>query len=174
MKKYKIQTRLSIHSLDQLIKTLEIKKKSYPIVALRIADRLVDIMLDNAYPDTYIVRARLRENGKSVVASMRNDKPKWTYHEFGTGIIGSQFPHVAEALQKAGWKYDVNNHGESGWWYPTTDSDPNPYKWTDSTGQLHGWTRGLVAERAFWDAMERAKECFYEVATEELEREANK
>ena len=34
----------------------------------------------------------------------------------------------------------------------------NPYKWKDETGQLRAWTRGLVAERAFYEALQRVEE----------------
>ena len=37
------------------------------------------------------------------------------YVEFGTGIIGSENPHPDTSL--GDWKYDINNHGEAGWFY---------------------------------------------------------
>lgn len=169
----KFETRLSLASLDEMIKRLEIKKKSYPKVALRIADRLADIMMDcDLQSGTYKEPTRLEEN--TAIASIKNDEKKAQFQEFGTGIIGSQFPHVAEELQRMGWKYDVNGHGEKGWWYPTTENDPNPHKWTDESGQLRAWTKGLPAGRYFYNALKRAEEMFSEVAIEELEREAGK
>lgn len=66
------------------------------------------------------------------------------YFEYGTGIRGLGSPHPKAA--SAGWIYDVNQHGESGWWYPTVASDPNPYKWTDSSGQLRAWTKGKISK----------------------------
>jgi len=163
---------LSTASLGDWIKDLEIKKKNYPKIALRIVDRLADIMMDcDLQSGTYKVPARLRESGMVAQASIRNDTQEATYKEYGTGIIGSQFPHVAEELQRMGWKYDVNAHGEKGWWYPTTQDDPNPYKWTDPDGNLRAWTKGLPASRQFYDALKRAEEMFSEVAREELSRE---
>lgn len=35
--------------------------------------------------------------------------------EFGTGIVGIENPHPETGL--ANWKYDVNDHGDAGWWY---------------------------------------------------------
>lgn len=35
------------------------------------------------------------------------------YVEFGTGVTGKGSPHPAPN----GWKYDINDHGEAGWWY---------------------------------------------------------
>lgn len=48
--------------------------------------------------------------------------------EFGTGIIGAQNPHPDVAI--LGWRYDVNNHGDLGWWYIGRD------------GKAH-WTKGM-------------------------------
>lgn len=35
--------------------------------------------------------------------------------EFGTGIVGEHSPHPNTSI--VGWKYDVNEHGEKGWFY---------------------------------------------------------
>lgn len=50
-----------------------------------------------------------------------------SFVEFGTGVIGFENPHPETGL--ANWKYDVNNHGESGWWY-------------FNDGEWH-WTKGM-------------------------------
>ena len=48
--------------------------------------------------------------------------------EFGTGVEGAGAPHpIAAAL---GWRYDVNGHGELGWWY------------YDAQGNSR-WTKGM-------------------------------
>src|SRR5690554_2123449 len=61
------------------------------------------------------------------------------YVEFGTGIVGTGMseekkgkPHPKAS--ESGWNYDVNEHGESGWTYPTSADDPNPNKWQDEDG----------------------------------------
>lgn len=55
------------------------------------------------------------------------DCPWAKYVEFGTGITGSHNPHQNASV--SGWKYDVNEHGESGWFY---------YR----DGEWH-WTKGM-------------------------------
>lgn len=45
--------------------------------------------------------------------------------EFGTGVVGKENPHP----EANGWKYDINEHGESGWFY---------FK-----GGAWHWTRGM-------------------------------
>lgn len=49
------------------------------------------------------------------------------YVEFGTGIVGKTSPHPKPQI--VNWKYDVNDHGELGWFY---------YK----DGKWH-WTKGM-------------------------------
>ena len=49
------------------------------------------------------------------------------FTEFGTGIVGMENPHPDISI--ANWKYDVNEHGENGWFY---------FK----DGEWH-WTQGL-------------------------------
>jgi len=63
------------------------------------------------------------------------------YVEFGTGIAGKQKPHPDISI--VGWAYDVNSHGEPGWWYPTTETDHNPYKRKGKDGKVYAWTKGM-------------------------------
>lgn len=71
--------------------------------------------------------------------------------EFGTGVVGLSHQHP-EAY-KAGWGYDDYGHGEKGWWYPTDEQDPNPYKKVDSEGQLRAWTKGMPSRPFMYDTM---------------------
>lgn len=64
--------------------------------------------------------------------------------EFGTGIVGAGSPHPDTSFEDVYWDYDINGHGEKGWWYPTTASDPNPVKKFDAKkNQWFGFTRGM-------------------------------
>lgn len=76
------------------------------------------------------------------------------FFEYGTGVMGASSPHPDPFTP---WEYDVNGHGESGWWYPTDDTDPNPYKWTDDSGQLRAWTRGKISRPFVYDTFEWGK-----------------
>lgn len=45
------------------------------------------------------------------------------YIEFGTGYVGENNPYPDEIiLNKAGWDYDVNEHGHKGWVYRRKDN----------------------------------------------------
>lgn len=158
------ERRLSLASLNEWAKDLEIRKKQYPKIALRIADRLANEMLkevstEKGYRETYKISAKLE--GNVATAGIKNDELKAMFREYGTGIVGSQNPHVAEALQKAGWKYDVNQHGEKGWYYPKGDG-------------TFGWTKGQPANKKFYEALQKAEQLFPEIGREELLREVGR
>jgi len=74
-----------------------------------------------------------------------------TYAEFGTGIVGSQSPHPA----LSGWIYDVNEHGEKGWWFPTNDG--RYIKKKDKNGQGWGWTKGTASQPFMWETAKRLR-----------------
>lgn len=159
-------------NIDKLVEKYQYKAEIYPKIMEDIMKIITSEMIEDVYPDTEIIP--IERKGNQVISGIRNNEPKWTYHEYGTGIMGSKFPHVSEVLAKAGWKYDINQHGEQGWWYPTDNSDNNPIKWTSSDGQVYGWTKGLVAERQFYDALERAKERLPDVASDVFEKYSRK
>lgn len=80
-------------------------------------------------------------NGKALVVSTA---PHSMFYEFGTGVVGKGNPHPNdELLATLGWNYDINEHGDLGWWYPTDETDGNPFKWIDDKGQLRAWTKGM-------------------------------
>ena len=57
--------------------------------------------------------------------------------------------------------YDVNQHGEKGWYYPKGDG-------------TYGWTKGLPASKKFWQALQKVEEAFPKIAREELLREVGR
>lgn len=64
------------------------------------------------------------------------------YVEFGTGVVGKGKPHPDIAI--AGWRYDVNGHGELGWWYPGRD------------GKYH-WTKGMESRPFMYNTAQQLK-----------------
>lgn len=67
------------------------------------------------------------------------------FNEMGTGVVGSNNPHPNPNPAFKGWKYDINDHGEKGWYYPKSD------------GTL-GWTKGLPSRHMFYSAFEDIKD----------------
>ena len=85
------------------------------------------------------------------------------YVEFGTGIKGAGSPHPDTAI--LGWKYDINQHGELGWWYPTDNADPNPYKYTAKNGTTYAWTRGMPSRPFMYETAQMLRASVVPVAT---------
>lgn len=71
------------------------------------------------------------------------------YVEFGTGVVGQRTSHNLRSSAN----YDINGHGDKGWWYPTTETDPNPHKWTDPDGVLRAWTKGMPSRPFMYETM---------------------
>jgi len=147
----KIVVKLNDKSINDAIKLLTDYKNS---LAKR-TDRLVNNLADKGkeFAIDYVERAAYfshtgitegieavhMESGRALVKSTA---PHSMYFEFGTGFVGKEAPHHP-LVNEFEWQYDINNHGTAGWWYPTDESDGNPYKWTDPQGQLRAWTKGM-------------------------------
>lgn len=58
--------------------------------------------------------------GGAPVGFIRVNADYGMFVEFGTGIVGENGPHHP-AEEVFGWEYDVNQHGEVGWLFPTDD-----------------------------------------------------
>jgi len=96
----------------------------------------------------------------------------WTliFNEMGTGVVGASSPHPSPADPFKNWVYDEGGHGESGWWYPTTESDANPHKWVDPDGQLRAWTKGLPSRHMFYSAFQDIKDELGDYVNVELQK----
>lgn len=70
------------------------------------------------------------------------------FNEFGTGIRGTQ----DEWANRFGYMVNKSGKGETGWWYPSNENDPNPYKWVTPTGEIRALTHGLESRHMFYDA----------------------
>ena len=77
------------------------------------------------------------------------------YVEFGTGVKGEQNKH--DLADEFGYKYDINNHGDSGWFYPTIPEDPNPTKFVTKDGQLKAWTAGQASHPFMYDSAQELR-----------------
>ena len=74
------------------------------------------------------------------------------YVEYGTGIVGEANPHP----EPNGWEYDINGHGEAGWFYPVKDG-PQSNAWHPAGRKAAGvrlaWTRGMPARPFMYNTM---------------------
>lgn len=79
------------------------------------------------------------ETGLGII---RTDCPYAIYVEFGTGVVGKRNPHP-EPIE--GWQYDVNEHGDKGWWY----FNERDQKWH--------WTKGMVSRPFMYNTLQLLK-----------------
>lgn len=131
---------LSVKEVQNAIKEI----KSYQsdlnrkceILAQRLAEEGVVIAKVKIMQFPAVYTGELLNSIQSEPGAMISNGSQWIIYtgcewapfvEFGTGIIGSGNPHPDPGL--ANWKYDVNEHGEAGWFY---------YK----DGEWH-WTKGM-------------------------------
>ena len=147
--------RLSLSSINEYKQMLEQYKKKLPQVAENIVRRVSEVGLQDNHKSTELLP--VKNEGNVVSGGIRTTDEIDTYREFGTGIVGSQNPHIAEYLAEVGWVYDVNEHGEAGWKYPKGDG-------------TYGWTKGVPANKKFYNAMIRMEEELPNIAKEELSK----
>ena len=152
-------TKLSLKDIGDYQKFLEKYAKQLPKVAENIVTRVSKIGLEDNYKSTEVIPTK--DNGNTVTGGIRTTDVKDTYKEFGTGIVGSRNPHVSEILSQVGWKYDVNEHGEKGWVYPKDDG-------------TYGWTKGISAQKKFYNAMKNMEESIKIIAIEEFKKISRK
>ena len=76
------------------------------------------------------------ETGLGII---RTDCPYAIYVEFGTGVVGKRNPHP-EPIE--GWQYDVNEHGDKGWWY----FNERDQKWH--------WTKGMISRPFMYNTLQ--------------------
>ena len=175
---YKSKHHLSISDLDDLIKILEDKQESYQGVVSRVAETVANKMQEEVLGSKYMskyggnpyvntAKEVIPEKDKAT-AIIRNNDEKALFYEMGTGVVGSNHPAVSDYVRRFGWVYDHHGHGNEGWWYPTTPDDPNPYKWTDETGQLRAWTKGLEAMNGFYNAYKLIEQEIKDITLNEL------
>ncbi len=143
---------LSISSLTEYKEMLEEYKKKLPQVAENIVRRVSEVGLQDNHKSTELLP--IKNEGNVVSGGIKTTDEIDTYREFGTGIVGSQNPHPDVM---SGWIYDVNEHGEKGWRYPKGDG-------------TYGWTKGIPANRKFYNAMIRMEHAFPFIAQDELSK----
>lgn len=151
----KYTMRLSLASINEYKKILEEYKKKLPQVAENIVRRVSEVGLQDNHKSTELLP--VKNEGSVVSGGIRTTDEIDTYREFGTGIVGSQNPHIAEYLAEAGWIYDVNEHGEKGWKYPKGDG-------------TYGWTKGIPASKKFYNAIRKMEDELLNIAKEELSK----
>lgn len=89
----------------------------------------------NAYDSGELINGIVGE-AHDGIGHIMSTAPHSIFVEFGTGILGKQSPYPVNP--PIGWQYDVNEHGEAGWWY------------TGDDGKKH-WTKGMPSRPFMYD-----------------------
>jgi hypothetical protein len=84
------------------------------------------------------------------VGIIKAGAPYAVYVEFGTGIVGKNQPHPSPD----DWRYDINEHGESGWWY-----------FNDYTGHPQ-WTKGMPSRPFMYNTARELENACERIARE--------
>ena len=151
----KFKMRLSLDSIEEFSKMLEQEKKNLPQVAENIVKKVSEVGLQDNHKTTELMP--VKRVGDTITGGIRTTDEGETFAEFGTSIVGSNNPAVNEMLAKSGWKYDVNEHGEKGWIFPVEDG-------------TYRWTKGIPANKRFYNAMKRMEKEFPNIAKEEMNK----
>ena len=106
----------------------------------------------NAYDSGELYNS-IHAEQKSGVGYVIADAAHAAFVCFGTGIVGKNNQHPNIAI--AGWKYDVNDHGELGWWYIGRD------------GRAH-WTKGMPSRPYMYNTAQQLRQIVIPAAKEAL------
>lgn len=134
----KIRFSLSEKEITRVIKDIEKYKRELTEKVNLLIGELTDYGVE-------VAKAQVRELGawytgelessikgyfspSAGVGIIKAGAPYAVYVEFGTGIVGKTSPHPDKP---EGWQYDINDHGDDGWWY-----------FNDNTGRTQ-WTKGM-------------------------------
>lgn len=155
----KFNTKLSLESIEEYQEFLKKYQKDLPKAVENIVTKVSKVGLKDNYKSTEIIPTKNEVN--KISGGIKTTDEDDTYKEFGTGIVGSQNPHFSDILAQIGWKYDINEHGEKGWVYPKEDG-------------TFGWTKGIAAQRKFYNAMKNMEDSFKTIAIEEFRKISRK
>lgn len=145
----KIQMKLTTRSIEDAIREVKQYKR-------KLNDRVKALIRELVDKGVEIAKAQVRELGavytgqleesitgffdeETGLGIIRTDCPYAIYVEFGTGVVGKRNPHP-EPIE--GWQYDVNEHGDKGWWY----FNERDQKWH--------WTKGMVSRPFMYNTLQ--------------------
>ena len=148
----KIKMRLTSRSIEKAIREVKQYKQQLDERVKALIRALVDKGVE-------IAKVQVRELGavytgqleasitgffdeETGVGIIRTDCPYAVYVEFGTGVVGQRNPHP-EPIE--GWEYDINKHGDAGWWY----FNERDQKWH--------WTKGMESRPFMYNTLQILK-----------------
>ena len=158
MPKFKIN--LNPREIDRLIKDIKQYKRELTEKVNLLIGELTDYGVE-------VAKAQVRELGAWYTGELESSitgyfspsvgvgiikagAPYAVYVEFGTGVVGKSQPHPSPD----DWRYDINEHGESGWWY-----------FNDYTGHPQ-WTKGMPSRPFMYNTARELENACERIARE--------
>lgn len=148
----KIKMRLTSRSIEEAIREVKQYKQQLDerVKALirALVDKGVEIAKAQVRELNAVYTGQLEESitgffdEETGIGIIRTDCPYAVYVEFGTGVVGQRNPHP-EPIE--GWEYDVNEHGDAGWWY----FNERDQKWH--------WTKGMKSRPFMYNTLQILK-----------------
>lgn len=158
-----IAMNLDKNSIQKAINALKKEKETLRdkcnLFAKKMANKGVEIAKAKVSEYDAVYTGELLKSINSEPGAVIKDGAKWIVYtdcpwakfvEFGTGEIGKQSPHPDAGI--VGWKYDVNEHGEKGWFY-------------FRDGKWH-WTKGMPSRPFMHETNIELMQIITEVARE--------
>lgn len=163
MAKKILKTNLSVSGIKALQQQLkdyqkDLTKKCEEFVR-KLAEKGVEIAKMKVTDYDAIYTGELLASINSEQGAVIQHGAKWIIYtncpwakfvEFGTGIVGEHSPHPNTSI--VGWKYDVNEHGEKGWFY-------------FRDGEWH-WTKGMPSRPFMYETAMELRQEIVKVAKE--------
>lgn len=158
----KITIDLNAEAIGRALKEVRAYEKKVDRLEEKVTEKLVEdgvkIAKENAdylsiYDTGELVNGIYGETNGNV-GHVVSSAPHSAFCEFGTGIRGASSPHPNPGL--VSWRYDVNEHGEEGWWYLGDD------------GNWH-WTAGMPSRPYMYNTANELRQKAGEIVKEVLE-----
>ena len=146
-----IKLKLNTESLNRALKELKAYQKKVEQAPQKLIEYLtkqgveiakMNVQDMNAYDSGELYNSIHAESSVNV-GYVIADATHAAFVCFGTGIEGANSPHPNIAI--AGWQYDVNEHGELGWWYIGRD------------GRAH-WTKGMPSRPYMYNTAQQLRQ----------------
>jgi len=156
----KFKINLNPREIDRLIKDIKQYKRELTEKVNLLIGELTDYGVE-------VAKAQVRELGAWYTGELESSitgyfspsvgvgiikagAPYAVYVEFGTGVVGKSQPHPSPD----DWRYDINEHGESGWWY-----------FNDYTGHPQ-WTKGMPSRPFMYNTARELENACERIARE--------
>ena len=156
----KISFGLSVKEINRAIREVEKYKRELTEKVNLLIGELTDYGVE-------VAKAQVRELGAWYTGELESSiegyfspsvgvgiikagAPYAVYVEFGTGVVGKSQPHPSPD----DWRYDINEHGESGWWY-----------FNDNTGRMQ-WTKGMPSRPFMYNTARELENACERIARE--------